>query len=125
MGMSPLVGKQLLDLLLVLSNYLTTSSFKHHKPDVFGRSRYENLDFGKGTIKESESDAVEPFPASNAISLMFGSVKVIGSDCQTLHLVLDGPWSIAPTNAAMLKTSEMLRPSSQNCGKRALQRYGV
>ena len=46
----PLVGKQLLDLLLVLSNHLTTSSFKHHKPDVFGRS---------GTIQESESGAVE------------------------------------------------------------------
>ena len=55
----PLVGKQLLDLLLVLSNHFTTSSFKNHKPDVYGQSGSDNLDFGKGTIQESESGAVE------------------------------------------------------------------
>ena len=74
----PLVGKQLLDLLLVLSNHLTTSGFKHHKPDVFGRSWYDNLDFRKGTIYESESGAVE-------------REKMKGTDSQTITLYWTSP----------------------------------
>ena len=46
------MGKELLDFLLVLSNHLTTSSFKNHKPD----DDYNDYGDGDGDDNDNGDD---------------------------------------------------------------------